>query len=145
MRHLWITVASLLLFVACGRSGSVSGPDEDEYRHPNEITIIDNTKCYAGFHELGEIRVIIQEEVKLFECGDGSGRHCPGKGWAWPDSDYVTYWGPWVRNEYPSDPATEFSLNMVASHEVCHIKTGFNETRAELCALDAYIRSDCNE
>ena len=139
MRKLLLIVLSLFL-ISC--VNPVGPTKVDETRHPNENKIIEYTSCYAEFHGI-DVKVYIEEKAKLYACASGE-IACPAKGWAWPDSDNVHYWGPWVRDEYDPDPVDgDWELSMVASHEVCHLTGIWDETRTELCATDAYNRSEC--
>jgi hypothetical protein len=138
----------LLLFalvVFCVGCSPVAGPTSVNVEDltAGERAIVEYTQCYADFHGRGKYDVYISEKPKMYPCPPpNENEQCPGKGWAYPDSTTVTYWGPWVRGEY-NGPRTDFDLSIVASHEVCHTTGIWNEVRAELCALDAFNRSNC--
>ena len=125
----------------------VTGPTTvEDLTHPNEVKIFEYTQCYADFAgrtEYGPYTVIITDKARMYPCPPPHEGECPAMGWAFPQSTHVNYWGPWVRGEY-NGSRTDWDLSIVAAHEVGHTTGLWDETKAELWAINAYLTSDCN-
>ena len=141
IKALAVVLAYLLLATVMGCSGSPTGPSGTG--HPNEENIKSFTKCHADYAKVGDIRVTFQEEPYMVDCAKGTGQ-CYAMGWAFPHSNGVTYWGPWVRGETTlKTPSTPYTREAVAAHEIGHIRGTWNENVADAWAVAALAATEC--
>ena len=159
IKALAVVLAYLLLATVMGCSGSPTGPSGTG--HPNEENIAAFTACHADYAKVGDIRVTFQEEPYMVDCatgrapGGGLASHsrmmgtapdsqCYAMGWAFPQSNGVTYWGPWVRGETAlKTPSTPYTREAVAAHEIGHIRGTWSEAVAEAWAVAAMANTEC--
>jgi len=120
-------VAAGLLFAIIGCKSPTS-PDEGP--HPNEVKVLELTKCFAEYVEMPWITAIFQEEEYLVPCEPGSKDQCPAKGWALLPGHKIVFWGPFVRGEYRK--LESWDLPSLVAHEIAHVELlTWNEIAAE--------------
>lgn len=132
LAYLPFALMALLLLVGCL---SPTGPS-DTPTHPQEVKIHTYTQCHGQHHGIAPIRVLFFEEERPAE----NGGYVVGS--AWPGEREVSYWAKWVRGEYDG-PKTDKQLEAVAAHEVCHSSGIWDETEANVCAVEAMAKAGC--
>ena len=113
--------------------------------HPREALITDLTRCYAESRGVvGEITVGFADDLGDIDCSyyRGSGARCSVVGRAFPYSNAVTFWGPWVRGETEHSTSVD-DLALAAAHEACHLSGVWREVEADSCSTLLVDSTDC--
>jgi hypothetical protein len=113
--------------------------------HPREALIAELTRCYAEARGVvGEITVEFADDLGDTDCSyyRGSGAMCSVVGRAFPYSNAVTFWGPWVRGETEHSTSVD-DLALAAAHEACHLSGVWREVEADSCSTLLVDSTDC--
>jgi hypothetical protein len=120
-----VTIGLLFSLWCCGSPTTPKVPT-----HPNEIKVLELTKCFAEYVKMPFITAEITEQKRMVPCTPDTVERCPAKGWAMLPGHHIVYWGPFVRGEYR--PLKPWDLQSLAAHEVAHVELlTWNEIAAE--------------
>lgn len=120
-----------VLALSCGL------PTAPSSGHPKEVEVEAYTQCHAAYAGIGRVDVRFTDSM-IPGASPGFTRKAITKG------REVTYWGPWVRGEVVTQtPNDSITLELLAAHEVGHIRGTRSEAEANAWAVAAVAAAGC--
>jgi hypothetical protein len=130
-----LVAACCMFFLSCGGSNPAAATPDPT---PNEIEVSRLAYCYAE-----DMNVHLAGVQFFDDCSEVvvQGETLCAAGRADLIGRVVKFWRPWVNGEKVE--LHEWSLPLLAAHEVCHLAFGSSEDRAAGCAMLKYQDGVC--